>query len=517
MLLDQLRAQCLDVIPVVLCILIVSKLLYNKYGTGLKDIPGPLAASFTDIWRLRLAWNRRPEVTHRQLHEQYGEVVRLGPNAVSVSNWEGVKKIYALKSGYDKSGFYPVQQTISKGRALHSLFNTTNKNFHAKLRRSVANAYSMSNLIQFEPLVDSTITAFTTQLENRAVDKPGDEGVIDLGTWLQFYAFDVIGELTFSQRLGFVDQGKDIDGIMAALEKLLDYVAVIGQMPWLDRLFLKNPITLWLNDKGLLNTSSPVVTFAKARMASRVSPSIGNEKREESAVPPRDFLARFLEANKKDPEFISNERVLALTVANIFAGSDTTAITLRAVFYFLLKNPPKLAKLMDELTAADLGSKDDIVSWESARSLPYLSAVIQESLRMHPAVGLTLERIVPAQGLKVNGHFIPPGTIVGATAWAVHAKESIFGAQPLEYRPERWLEVSDEKRAEMNNALFSFGMGARTCIGKNISLLEMYKLVPTILRRYDLSLANPDINWTLHNAWFVKQSDFFVRINSKPN
>ena len=89
----------------------------------------------------------------------------------------------------------------------------------------------MSNLIQFEPLVYSTITAFTTQLENGAVDKPGDEGVLDHGTCPQFYAFDVIGELTFSQRLGFVDQGKDIDGIMAALEKLLDYVAVVGQMP----------------------------------------------------------------------------------------------------------------------------------------------------------------------------------------------------------------------------------------------------------------------------------------------
>lgn len=81
MLLDQLPAQCLDLIPVVLCILIVSKLLYNNFGTGLKDVPGPLAASLTDIWRLRLAWNRRPEVTHCQLHEQYGEVVRLGPNA----------------------------------------------------------------------------------------------------------------------------------------------------------------------------------------------------------------------------------------------------------------------------------------------------------------------------------------------------------------------------------------------------------------------------------------------------
>ena len=213
---------------------------------------------------------------------------------------------------------------------------------------------------------------------------------------------------------------------------------------------------------------------------------------QEEKIPLRkDFLDRFMEANKKDPEFISDQRVLALTVANIFAGSDTTAITLRAVFYFLLKNPDKLNVLLYELQNSDLGPEEQIVSWGKARNLPYLSAVIQESLRLHPAVGLPLERIVPAQGLQLNDIFIPAGTIVGATAWAIHSKEAIFGTDPHRFRPERWLEVSEAKRTEMNNALFSFGMGARTCIGKNISLLEMYKLVPTIFRQFEVRVYSP--------------------------
>jgi hypothetical protein len=127
-----------------------------------------------------------------------------------------------------QSGFYPVQQNIAKGKPLHSLFNTQDEKFHAKLRRSVAHAYSMSNLVQFEPLVDSTIEAFVKQLESRVVDQPGDSGVLDFGTWLQFYAFDVIGELTFSKRLGFVDQGKDIDGVIGTLERMLNYFSVVS-------------------------------------------------------------------------------------------------------------------------------------------------------------------------------------------------------------------------------------------------------------------------------------------------
>jgi cytochrome P450 len=241
------------------------------------------------------------------------------------------------------------------------------------------------------------------------------------------------------------------------------------------------------NDLGLINTTAPVVTFAKSHMKSRLAEDKSSAEQQERRTSKRpDFLARFLEANKKDPDFVDHQRVLSLTVTNVFAGSDTTGITLRAVFYYLMKNPTTLTKLRKELDSADLGPKESMVSWEQARNLPYLTAVIQESLRIHPAVGLPLERIVPPHGLAVNGSFIPPGTIVGASAWVLHAKESIFGAKPLEFRPERWIEASEEKRTEMNNALFTFGMGARTCIGKNISLLEMYKLVPTLLRRYEV-------------------------------
>ncbi|KAJ4367181.1 hypothetical protein N0V83_007711 [Neocucurbitaria cava] len=404
-----------------------------------------------------------------------------------------------------------IQQNVAKGKPLLSLFNSTDESFHAKLRRSVANAYAMSTLVQFEPLVDSTIEAFVKQIDQRFADRPGDGGVANFGTWLHYYAFDVIGQLTFSKRLGFIEQGKDIDGIIATLEGLLDYFAVVsvaintyccsyltitlikvGQKPWLDRLFLKNPVLLWCNDHGLINTDSPVAAFARARMASRLEEKAQlNSSTEQSTSRLRkDFLDRFLDANKKDPVFINDRRVLALTVANIFAGADTTAITLRAVFYFLLKHPDSMEKLVHELQSADLGPQSQIVSWEQARTLPYLTAVIQESLRMHPAVGLPLERIVPSTGLTVGEIFIPPGTNVGATARAVHAKESIFGAEPEKYRPERWLTASDVERTEMNNALFSFGMGARTCIGKNISLLEMYKLVPTIFRQYEVSLSS---------------------------
>ncbi len=255
---------------------------------------------------------------------------------------------------------------------------------------------------------------------------------------------------------------------------------------------MKNPIRMWMSKKGLLNATSPVAIFAKSRMASHLN-ATGNQVEkvpQDDQSARRDFLSRFLEAGEKDPAFMTPERVLSLTSANVFAGSDTTAISLRAIFDHLLRNPETLQTLQDELAEAErrgLFARDDkLVRWSEANQLPYLGAVIKEALRIHPAAGLVLERIVPSGGATICGQYFPAATIVGCSAWTVHRSRKVFGVDVDRFCPERWLE-SEERAAEMNRCLFSFGGGARTCAGKNISYLEMYKLVPSVLRTFDVS------------------------------
>ncbi|KAF5710897.1 pisatin demethylase cytochrome P450 [Fusarium mundagurra] len=472
--------------------LLATKLLINKYGNGLNGIPGPALASFTDLWRFLDVYRRRPEVTQIALHEKHGSVVRLGPNTVSIADPAAIQTIYAHNSGYTKSDFYPVQQTINKsGKRLITLFTSQDEKFHSQLRRSVSNAYAMSTLVQFEPFVDSTTTEFFKQLDQRYANQ---NDVLDFGTWLQYYAFDVIGELTYSKRLGFVDHGKDVDNIIGNLEWLLNYAAPVGQLPILDSLLLKNPLRLQLTKWGFTNSSSPVAIFARNRMLARVDPEKLGDMKFDQDNGRRDFLSRFLEANQKDPEFMNNDRVLALTVANMFAGSDTTAITFRAIFYYLMKNPDDMRTLMSELAEEEKAGRftrdDGLVSWNEVRDLPFLNAVVKEALRCHPAAGLMLERIVPARGLEVDGHHIPGGTIVGVNPWVLHRNKDIFGHDADRWRPSRWIEASTEQKRRMENYMFAFGAGSRTCIGKNISLLEMYKMVPALLRRYEASLVS---------------------------
>jgi cytochrome P450 len=264
-------------------------------------------------------------------------------------------------------------------------------------------------------------------------------------------------------------------------------------MPWLDKLLWKNPVLDKLSEWGLRDNSFAVATFARARMQERIDNSGVNKA---PVAAREDLLTMFMNAQKARPEFMTGKRVLTMAVSMAFAGSETTAISLASVFYYTLKNPQCMRRLRDEIDeAVRTGQIEDrkscLVSWAESQRLPYLDACIKEAFRMHPAAGLPLERVVPPQGIEICGHKVPGGTIVGCNAWVIHRREEIFGADVDVYRPERWLEADGEQLKKMNATMFQFGAGSRTCIGKNISLMEIYKLVPSFLRRFEVSLQSP--------------------------
>jgi cytochrome P450 len=287
------------------------------------------------------------------------------------------------------------------------------------------------------------------------------------------------------------------------LGRLFSYVGPVGQMPWLDLLFLKNPIVLLLDRLGVKLFSFPVAIFAQQRMKERLAEmeAQGIEKGTEKP----DLLSMFLKAQNDRPEFMTDHRVLTMAISMAFAGSETTAISLAAVFYYLLRNPRCYTKLMREIDQAIEDAKladtpTGTVTWTESQQLPYLDACIKEAFRMHPAAGLPLERVTPSQGIEIEGNFIPGGVIVGCNAWVIHKRPEIFGKDVDSYIPERWIDVDKEQLKEMNGTLFQFGAGARTCIGKNISLLEMYKLIPAFLRRFEIEFEDPGKDWKLHNG-----------------
>ncbi|ETI25581.1 hypothetical protein G647_02355 [Cladophialophora carrionii CBS 160.54] len=132
---------------------------------------------------------------------------------------------------------------------------------------------------------------------------------------------------------------------------------------------------------------------------------------------------------------------------------------------------------------------------------------------MHPSVGLTLPRLMPPGGLQFNGKYVPEGYRVGINAAVIHFDRKVFGDDAHQFRPESWLDPA--AAANMDRYMFQFGYGTRTCIGKNISLAEMHKLVPTVLTKLDIEWKDPGRNWSTKNHWFVKQTGINVRLKMR--
>ena len=462
-------------------IAVIAALVWNLQSYfRLRSIPGPSWAAWTNYPRLRWVLKGNAHDTHIALHRKYGRLVRFGPNMVSISDPAEISNIYGFNGKYLKSDFYWVLSFYVKGKAIPGLFATQDENLHRLLKKPISGIYSMTNLVSFEPYVDSTMRVFFEQLENK-FSTMGQ--TCDFGEWLHYFAFDVIGAITFSKRLGFLEQGEDVDQIMSKAWKYFYRQAPVSQMPWLDHLWSKNPILQRLS----VTKMNPIVAFARARRAEREAEAAEGKQPMvdgDEGYQNRDFLTRFMEVAKKDPA-TPPFAVDVWATSNITAGSDTTAILLRTIFYQLLKYPESMQSLRRELDArTDL---DDLITWKQAITLPYLDAVVKEAGRMHPPFSLPYERVVPPEGATICGERLPGGTVVGSSAWVVHRDFEVFGQDADVWRPERWLECSPEHRRRMENSLLTFGAGHRSCIGKNISYLEIYKLVPSLIRKFDVS------------------------------
>jgi cytochrome P450 len=148
--------------------------------------------------------------------------------------------------------------------------------------------------------------------------------------------------------------------------------------------------------------------------------------------------------------------LLTWVTSNIIAGSDTTAIFLRTIFYNLLKDPRSMKLLLNEIDdAAKADRLSDLVSWKEARELPYLDACIKEAGRIHPPFGLPLERVVHPEGAVICGEHLKGGTVVGINAWVVHRDKETFGEDCDEWRPDRWLEADEKTRSKMEHGLLT--------------------------------------------------------------
>ena len=193
-------------------------------------------------------------------------------------------------------------------------------------------------------------------------------------------------------------------------------------------------------------------------------------------------------ADEKRPIYnsASDPKLLNQVKLFFFAGHETTALTLRWALHLLLQNEGKFQNLIEEIDGVDIPDlkHNDI----NKNNFPYLSAVVDETLRLFPAAYMTMR--VPSDDITISGTErawkIPAGTMLLLPIFTLHRDVRVWGENANSFKPERHLSNSDRESADGCN--LAFGTGARQCIGKGFSLMETKLVLIELLRAFRFTL-----------------------------
>jgi cytochrome P450 len=445
--------------------LLVTHLVRNYLK--LKHIPGPFLAKFSDLWR----WHSMNNThfygpTLMALHEQHGRLVRIGPNFVSVSDPTAISIVYGTSPVWVKGPSYEVIVGVSNGHLVNSLI-TMNETQQSAVMKGIGSAFTPNAMLDYEPFVDESAALLIAALEERRS--------VDMVKWLQLFAMDVLNRNAFGESPGFLKTGDDIDGMQATVEKRFQYYNRWAAIPRIEYMLYKNPLA-----RQMGTAINNLAQLARHQFQKRKAE--GDEK------PHKDLLQKYLDGQSRYPDSISDTSVIGLVVSSIAAGADSTAMTLTGILFHLLKHPTVLSALEEEVQAAE---GDGLLSpnpkWEEVKNLPYLDAVIKETMRFFPVNASGLDRVVPDGGCSLAGVFLPAGTIVGCFIDSVQRNIGVYGEDADQFRPERWLGADEGRLKKMNRAFLGFGAGKRICVGRHIAMMEMKKVIPLLVSRFHVS------------------------------
>lgn len=132
------------------------------------------------------------------------------------------------KSNRYKSDIYFVNAAVSKGEHIQTLFSSLDPTWHKNVRKALNPFFTLTTVSTYELVVERNIEVFITELESRFVNKHSTEGIIDFPSWLSFFTFDVISDMTWSKPYGFIVRGEDILGMIGWVSNFLQYGFVVS-------------------------------------------------------------------------------------------------------------------------------------------------------------------------------------------------------------------------------------------------------------------------------------------------
>ncbi|RGP79802.1 hypothetical protein FLONG3_2116 [Fusarium longipes] len=459
-----------------LALYVTLRSIYNALFHPLSKVPGPKLYAVTQLpylWHLnRGNWPYRL----MELHDRHGPVVRYTPDDVSFITAEAYKTIYGHKTSGAKT-FEKDLRNYRQGLTAPHLIVANNTD-HKRQRKLLSHAFSQKALRGQEGLLKHYVDLFIQRLTQKA----HEGAAVDMTAWYNFATFDLIGDLALGQPFGCLESGTYHPWI----KKIFGSIRAVVATQSLIRLGLRN----WLS-----TLTPPRMRKAQAEHW-EFTQHAASARLDTKDTSRQDFFSYILRYN--DERGMSRAEMLENAGLIIIAGSETTATVLSGTTYFLLTNPDKYEKLVQEIRSAF--TTEDEITADRVDQLKYLIATLSEGLRMYPPVANALTRLSPQRGEFVEGYWMPENTSVSVPQFAAFNSSHNF-KNPEQFVPERWL--GDPLYANDSRAVLQpFSMGPRDCIGKNLAYVEMRLILTRLLWKFDLELLPESKNWYDQKIFF---------------
>ncbi|RDW61808.1 cytochrome P450 [Aspergillus mulundensis] len=427
---------------------LISRTIYNIYFHPLSIFPGPKLRAAT-----RLAWvySMTSGANHRnikRLHERYGPVVRVAPNELSFISPSAWQDIYT--KGPSNKGLVRAE-TVSDAAGPKHIFATHNDS-HTRLRRKLMQTLSEHGVAKHEPLIQGYLNTLIAKLHRESEDGR----LVNINDWINWFAFDIIGDLALSESFHQLDNSAP-DGWIVLLTTYIKGLLV----------------SFCLNYYWPLNRVLPTLApKTYQRLQNQFMDPIHEKINRRLARPDAEHLDDIIgscmpHANGgkmlMDPEYLTGTMAVLLA-----AGSETAATALSAVMNLLVNNTRAMQKLCAEVRAIPTSQE---LTLAAVSQMPYLDAVITEGLRLCHPITWSISRLTPATGCVIGDWFVPGNTHVNILHYAVYNSDTHF-PNAHEFLPERWL--GEDAPDQSSNAAFQpFSMGGHSCPGRPVECVPL--------------------------------------------
>ncbi|OJJ70073.1 hypothetical protein ASPBRDRAFT_181675 [Aspergillus brasiliensis CBS 101740] len=454
--------------------------IYRLCLHPLAKFPGPKMAALTKWYEAYYDLIKSPggQYMHEinRMHDIYGPIVRINPDELHIRDSMYVNTLYCNPAGGKRNKYPPAAHMTGTPEGI---FGTVNHDVHRKRRSAISPLFSKSTVTAVESKIQQKVRTLCDTLRSQIVH----HGWAELRLNLLAYATDTVCEHSFTNlRLDLLTSDRRARQWRDSIHAIAILTPWIKQFPWVLPIALKLPLSPLY---ALVPVVARVVELRRA-MDKHASEAVRGsfdlaQKSQDSKA--QDLFNSILTSTAIAPSDKHPLRIAQDGFVIIVAAGETTARMLTTATFHILENKRTiLPRLMQELESVMPvpGAAAELAKLEK---LPWLSAIIKESLRLTGLVTSRLPLVSPDQPLTYRDWVIPAGTPVSMTLRDVLLDPKIFD-DPCEFRPQRWLDPTPD----MEHAYVAFGRGSRMCVGMNFALAELYHCLAYLLRNMDLEL-----------------------------